>query len=230
MNLYFPYAGWGLLFFHWWQRHFEFQPARVAVEGRSNVVQNTYARLQISLPTRFLSLLHMPVSVHLVMVCVGCSFHSFSIFLLSLKQQQNLMKIMFSCIHFPLWPYPPQIKIKTVFYTSKLWVDGYGSFIFEKNWFTVTVFFFVPVCVCVCVRACVRACVCVHACVCVCVCVRACAHVDLSMCYHCTNQFRGSALLFWFWWIKKWMLFVSVTSVSCSTLNYTGSLKTKAGC
>ena len=32
VNLYFPYAGWGLLFFRWWQRHFEFQPAHVAVE------------------------------------------------------------------------------------------------------------------------------------------------------------------------------------------------------
>ena len=58
VNLYFPYAGQGLLFFCWWQQHFEFQPARVAVEGRSNVVRNTHARLQISLPTRFLSLLH----------------------------------------------------------------------------------------------------------------------------------------------------------------------------
>ena len=39
VNLYFPYAGQGLLFFHWWQKHFEFQPARVAVEGRSNVAK-----------------------------------------------------------------------------------------------------------------------------------------------------------------------------------------------
>ena len=43
MNLYSPYAGQGLLFFHWWQRHFEFQPACMAVEGRSNVVLNTHA-------------------------------------------------------------------------------------------------------------------------------------------------------------------------------------------
>ena len=48
-----------------------------------------------------------PVSVHLVMVSVSCSFSSFSVFLLSLKQQ-NLMKIMFSCIHFPIWPYFPK--------------------------------------------------------------------------------------------------------------------------
>ena len=32
-------------------------------------------------------------------------------FLLNLKQQQNLMKMMFYCIHFPVWPYPPQIMI-----------------------------------------------------------------------------------------------------------------------
>ena len=61
--LYFLYAGQGLLlFFHLWQRHFEFQPACVAMEGNSNVVRNTHAWLQwvqISLPTRFLSLLHL---------------------------------------------------------------------------------------------------------------------------------------------------------------------------
>ena len=56
VNLYFPYAGQGLLFFHWQQRHFEFQPAHVAVEGRSDVVQSTHVHLQISLPTRFYSL------------------------------------------------------------------------------------------------------------------------------------------------------------------------------
>ena len=63
----------------------------------------------------FLAYCPRPVSVHLVMVCVGCSFNSFSVFLLSLKQQQNLMKIMFSCIHFPVWPYPPKIMKKMYF-------------------------------------------------------------------------------------------------------------------
>ena len=62
-----------------------------------------------------------PVSRHLAMPCIGCSFNSFSVFLLSLKQQQNLMKIMFSCIHFPIWPYPPKIMKKKVFYTGKLY-------------------------------------------------------------------------------------------------------------
>ena len=82
VNLYFPYAGWGLLFFCWWQRHFEFQPACVAMEGRSNVVLNTHAQLQISHPKDFLAFRSMPVSVLLAMECVGCSFDSFSVFLL----------------------------------------------------------------------------------------------------------------------------------------------------
>ena len=81
VNLYFPYAGRGLWLFCWWQRHFEFQPAHVAVEGRSNVVLNTLARLQISFPMRLLSLCTRPVSVHLAMACVGC-------FLLSFKQNK----------------------------------------------------------------------------------------------------------------------------------------------
>ena len=52
VNLCFPYAGQGPLLFRWWQWHFEFQPAHVAVEG------NAHAQLKILLPTRFLSLLH----------------------------------------------------------------------------------------------------------------------------------------------------------------------------
>ena len=69
----------------------------------------------------FLAYCTGPVSAHLAMACVSCSFNSFSVFLLSLKQQQNLMKIMFSCIHFPIWPYPPQINEKPVFDTGKLY-------------------------------------------------------------------------------------------------------------
>ena len=41
------------------------------------------------------------------------------------------MKIMFSCIHFPIWPYPPQIIKKNVFYTSKLYgLTGMLSYLF----------------------------------------------------------------------------------------------------
>ena len=39
VNMYFPYAGWGLLFFRWWQQHFEVQLAYVPMEGRSNVAK-----------------------------------------------------------------------------------------------------------------------------------------------------------------------------------------------
>ena len=55
------------------------------------------------------------------MACVSCLLDSFSVFLLSLKQQQNLIKIMFSCIHFPMWPYPPKLMIFLLFYTGKLY-------------------------------------------------------------------------------------------------------------
>ena len=58
VNLYFPYAGQGLLLFRWWQQRFEFQLVHVAEEGKSSNVQNTHVQLKISLPTRFLSLLH----------------------------------------------------------------------------------------------------------------------------------------------------------------------------
>ena len=70
----------------------------------------------------FLAYCTRPASVHLVIAFIGCSFDRFSIFLLNLKQQQNLMKIMFSCIHFPVWPYPPILwEKKNAFYTGKLY-------------------------------------------------------------------------------------------------------------
>ena len=79
------------------------------MEGTSNVVLNMHAQQD------FLAYCTRPVSVHLAMVCAGCSFNSFSVFLLGLKQQQNLIKIMFSCIHFPVWLYPPKIMKKMYF-------------------------------------------------------------------------------------------------------------------
>ena len=108
VNLYFPYADWGLLLFRWWQRHFEFQLAHVAVEGRSNVVLNIHAWLQISLPVRLLSLCTRPVSVHLAMACVGCLFDSFSVFLLSLKQNKISWKLCFPVSIFQYGHIPPK--------------------------------------------------------------------------------------------------------------------------
>ena len=72
----------------------------------------------------FLACCTKPVSVHLVMACVSCSLNSFSVFLLSLKQQQNLTKIMFSCIHFPAWPYPPKIMGKKEEYFKLFGLTG----------------------------------------------------------------------------------------------------------
>ena len=70
-------------------------------------------------PTRFLSLLHYAsqgafgdgVCRLLIILTAFQSFCS-----VSLKQQQNLMKVMFSCVHFPIWPYPP--KNNDLFYFS----------------------------------------------------------------------------------------------------------------
>ena len=84
VNLYFPYAGQGLLFFRWWQWHFEFQLACVAMEGRSNVVLICMHNVKSHTQRDFLAFCTMPVSVLLAMECVGCSFDSFSVFLLNL--------------------------------------------------------------------------------------------------------------------------------------------------
>ena len=115
MNLCFPYAGRGLLFFaggsgilnsiwHMWQWKEEARLCEIHMHDFKSHFQQY-----------FLAYCTRPVSVHLAMACVSCSFDSFSIFLLSLKQQQNLVKIMFSCIHFPIWPYPPKIMKKMYF-------------------------------------------------------------------------------------------------------------------
>ena len=109
VNLYFPYAGRGLVFFaggssilnsywHVWQWKEEAMLCEIHTHDfKSHFRQD------------FLAYCTRPVSVRLAMMCVSCSFDSFSIFLLSLKQQQNLMKIMFPCIHVPIWPHPPKV-------------------------------------------------------------------------------------------------------------------------
>ena len=115
VNLYFPYAGQVFCFFagnssilnsirHVWQWEEEAMLCKIHMHDFKSHFQQ-----------EFLAYCTRPVSVHLAMACVGCSFDSFSVFLLSLKHQQNLMKIMFSCIHFPVWPYPPKIMKKLYF-------------------------------------------------------------------------------------------------------------------
>ena len=109
VNLYFHYAGWVFCLFtggsgilnssqHVWQWKEDAVLCKIHMHDFKSHFQQD-----------FLVYCTRPVSVHLAMVCVGCSFNSFSVFLLSLKQQQNLMTITFSCIHFPVWPYPPEI-------------------------------------------------------------------------------------------------------------------------
>ena len=116
VNLYFPYAGQVLSFFfaggsgifnsnwHMWQWKEEAMLCKVHMRYFRSHFQGD-----------FLAYCTGPVSVHLAMACVGCTFNSFSIFLLSLKQQ-SLIKIMFSCIHFLIWPYPHKIMKKTILY------------------------------------------------------------------------------------------------------------------
>ena len=121
VNLCFPYAGRGLLFFaggsgilnsiwHMWQWKEEAELCEINMRDFKSHFQPD-----------FLAYCTRPVSVHLAMACVSCLLDSFSVFLLSLKQQQNLIKIMFSCIHFPMWPYPPKLMIFLLFYTGKLY-------------------------------------------------------------------------------------------------------------
>ena len=94
----------------------------MAVEGRSTVVLNMHARLQISLQTRFLWLLHRPVSVHLAMAYAGCLFNSFSVFTqfkTTTKSHENYVFLYpFSCIHSPS---PPPKGDFLIFYTGKLY-------------------------------------------------------------------------------------------------------------
>ena len=139
VNLYFPYAGRVFCFFagtscilnsnrHVWQWKEEAMLCKICMHNfKSHFWWD------------FLAYCTRPARVNLVMAFIGCLFNSFSIFLLSLKQQQNLMKIMFSCIHFPVWPYPP--KIITVFYTGKLYgLTGMGSERREKLFFQSFIF------------------------------------------------------------------------------------------
>ena len=135
VNLYFPYTGGGLLFFfaggssilnsnwHMWQWKEEAMLCKIHMRDHKFHFQQD-----------FLVYCTRPVSVHLVMACVSCSFNSFSIFLLSLKQQ-NLMKIIFSCIHFPIWPYLPKIMKKLYFILVNCmgWQVCFYMWQFKKN-------------------------------------------------------------------------------------------------
>ena len=120
VNLYFPYAGWGLLFFRWWQQHFEFQLACVAVERRSNVVRNTHVQLQISLPTRFLCLLHWASQCAfgdgVCWLLVWQFFSLFAQFKTTKSHEHYVFLYSFTNI-----TTSPQSNEETVFYAGKLY-------------------------------------------------------------------------------------------------------------
>ena len=131
VTVYFPYAGWGLSFFLLVAAAF-WIPTSMCGSGRNKqcCAKIRMHNLKSHFQQDFLAYCTRPVSVHLAMASVGCSFNSFSIFMFSSKRQQNLMKTVFSCIHFSTWPYPPKtMRKKTVFYTGKLYgVDRYACF------------------------------------------------------------------------------------------------------
>ena len=110
VNLDFPYAGWGLLFFRWYQQHFEFQSACVAVKGRNNVVLNMHAQLQISLLMRFLSLLHQASQCEF-----GDGVHR--LLKTTIKSHENYVFLY----PFSSMAISPQNNEKNVFYTGKLY-------------------------------------------------------------------------------------------------------------
>ena len=120
---YFPYEGQGPLVFSLVAAAFWIPPGTCGSVRKKQCAKFTWMHdFKSHFQQDFLAYCTRPVSVHLAIACVSCSFDSFSIFLLSLKQQQNLVKIMLPCIHFPVWPYPPQIMRKNpVFYTGKLY-------------------------------------------------------------------------------------------------------------
>ena len=70
----------------------------------------------------FLAYCTRPVSVHLAMASVGYSFNSFSIFVLSLRQQ-NLIELCFpvSVFQYAPPPPPPPPPHEKLFYTGKLY-------------------------------------------------------------------------------------------------------------
>ena len=98
------YAGRGLLFFaggsgflnsnqHVWQWK---------EEAVLSAVRNSLAQLQISLPTRFLSLLHKCAFGDGVSAARLTVFQSFC----SVKKKKKSHEFfLFSCIHFPIWIY-----------------------------------------------------------------------------------------------------------------------------
>ena len=125
VNLYFPYAGRDLFFSSFFSGGSSILNSNQHVwwwKEEAMLCEIHMCDFRSQFWWDFLACYTRPVSVHLAMECVSCSFNRFSAFLLSLKQEQNLMQIIFSCIHFPVWPYPPPNNEENffIFCTGKL--------------------------------------------------------------------------------------------------------------
>ena len=108
VNLYFPYAGQGLLLFRWWQQRFEFQLVHVAEEGKSSMCKIHMCSLKSHFRRDFLAYYTRPVSVHVAVACVGCSFNNFSVFLLCFTQHKISWNLCFPVSIFQYGHIPPK--------------------------------------------------------------------------------------------------------------------------
>ena len=103
--------------------------ACVAVEGRSNVVLNTPARLQISLPTRFLSLLYYASQCAFgngeCQLLVQQFFNHFAQFKTTTKSHENYV---FLCPFSNMAIFPLKIMKNCILVN---WVDRYEKYISE---------------------------------------------------------------------------------------------------
>ena len=110
VNLYFPYAGQGLLFFCWWQQHFEFQ--RHVWQWKEEAMLRLIHMHDFNshFQQDFLAYFIRPVSVHLAMVSVGCSFNSvfnlFAQFKTKTKSHENYV-FLYPFSNMAISPPPP---------------------------------------------------------------------------------------------------------------------------
>ena len=116
VNPYFPYAGQGLLFFAGGSSILN--STGMCGSGRKKQCCAKYTCMTSNLTSSEISkpnVLGQSVCIWRWRVLAACST-VFGSFFLSLKQQQNLMKTVFSCIHFAIWP---QVS-KLVFYAKSV--------------------------------------------------------------------------------------------------------------
>ena len=125
VNLYFPYAGWGLLFFSLVPAAF-WIPIGTCGSGRKKQCCAKYIYIYMNnLKSHFwwdfLAYCTRPASVNLVMAFTGCSFNSFSIFFAQFKTTTKFHENYVFLYPFSSMAISPQNNEKHVFYTGKLY-------------------------------------------------------------------------------------------------------------